>query len=49
MEAVPEKLKFPLKAGNEPVTVLLKVVEVAVNGMDPVIGKPLAYGELSSV
>jgi len=49
MEAVPEKLKFPLKAGNEPVTVLLKVVEIAVNGMDPVIGKPLAYGELSSM
>ncbi|WP_263366382.1 hypothetical protein [Edaphobacter bradus] len=45
--AVPEKLKLPLSAGKEPVTVLLNVVEVAVKGIEPMIGKPLAYGELS--
>jgi hypothetical protein len=47
--AVPEKVKLPFKAANEPVTVPLNVVEVAVNGIEPVTGNPLAYGELSIV
>ena len=49
IEAVPEKLKLPLNAGNEPVTVPLNVEDIAVKGIEPVIGKPLAYGELSIV
>jgi hypothetical protein len=45
--AVPEKSRLPLKGGNEPVTVSLNVVELAVKGIMPVIGKPLEAGELS--
>jgi hypothetical protein len=47
VEAMPEKEKLPLKAGNEPVTVPLNVVELGVNGIEPMIGKPLEFGELS--
>jgi hypothetical protein len=39
-EAVPEKLKLPFKAGNEPHTAVSKVLETAVKGKQPVIGDP---------
>ncbi len=39
-EAVPEKLKLPFKAGNEPHTALSKVLEAAVKGKEPMIGAP---------
>src|SRR5271154_5223560 len=39
-EAVPEKLKLPFKGGNEPHTAVSKVLETAVKGRNPVIGKP---------
>ena len=38
--AVPEKLKVPFKAGNEPHTEVSKVLELAVKGRNPVIGEP---------
>jgi hypothetical protein len=47
--AVPEKLKLPFNAGNEPMTVPVNVAELAVNGMEPAMGRPAANGELSIV
>ena len=46
---LPENEKLPFKSGNEPVTIWLNALELAVKGIDPVIGKPLELGELSNV
>jgi hypothetical protein len=48
-EALPEKLKVPFKGGNEPHTAVSKVLETAVKGTKPVIGKPPEDGRLSIV
>jgi len=48
-EAVPEKLKFPFKVGNEPHTAVSKVLVTAVKGRKPVIGEPPKDGMLSIV
>jgi hypothetical protein len=46
--AVPEKVKLPASAGNEPVTVSVNVPESgAVKGIDPVRGSPLDPGATS--
>jgi len=48
--AVPEKVKLPASAGNEPVIVSLKVPESdATKSISPVSGKPVATGETSMV
>jgi hypothetical protein len=39
-EAVPVKLKLPLKVGNEPHTAVSYVLETVVKGRKPVIGEP---------
>jgi hypothetical protein len=45
-EAVPEKLKLPFRVGNEPHTVVSKVLETAVKGRKPVMGEPPEDGLL---
>ena len=46
--AVPEKVKLPASAGNEPVTVSVNVPEsAAVKGIDPLTGSPLEPGATS--
>jgi len=42
-------VRLPVKVGNEPVTVSLNVVEVAENGIKPVIGKAAEPGETFTV
>jgi hypothetical protein len=48
-EAVPEKLKLPFKVGNEPHMAVSKVLELAVKGIEPMIGEPAEDGMRSSV
>jgi hypothetical protein len=48
-EAWPEKLKLPFKGGNVPHTVVSKVLETAVKGTKPVIGRPPEDGMPSIV
>jgi hypothetical protein len=46
--AVPEKVKLPASAGNDPVTVSVNMPESgAVKGIDPLTGSPLEPGATS--
>jgi len=45
--ADPENEKLPESIGNDAVMVSLKVLDVAVNGIEPVMGNPTVPGEAS--